>query len=134
MSDLQATLTTLTKGLIYSSEADFPVKPFLWKKADVGAEPLTPDKIKTLLQIKPNSPVETITSEAFFEPVVTIENWFGDEEKQTAAQFQKLAETLKTDLTDVAVYKIGDSKKTVVVVGKTQEGDYTGVTTKVVET
>ncbi len=134
MSDLLETLNTQTKGLIYSSEADFPVKPFLWTKAEVGAEPLTPDKVKALLKIKPNAAVETTTAEAFFEPVVTIEKWFGDEEKQTAAQFQTLVDTLKANLTETAVYRIGDAKKTVVIVGKTPEGDYAGVTTKVVET
>ena len=134
MSDLLEILKTQTKGLIYTSEADFAVKPFLWTKQEVGDEPLTPDKVKTLLKIKPSEAVETITLEAFFAPVVTIEDWFGDEEKQTAKQFQTLADNLRSNLTEISVYKIGTAKKTVVVVGKTQECDYAGVTTKVVET
>ena len=134
MSDLLETLKKLTKGLIYSSEADFAVKPFLWTKTEVEAELLTPDKVKALLKIKPNDAVEIVTLEAFFESAVALEDWFGEEEKQTAKQFQTLADTLRTNLAEIAVYKIGTAKKTVVIVGKTKDGEYAGVTTKVVET
>ena len=134
MSDLLETLKKQSKGLLYLSEADFAVKPFLWTKAEMGPEPLTPEKIKTLLKLKADAPLETVTFENFFAPAVTLEDWFGDEEKQSAAQFQTLIETLKTHLTELTVYKMGEAKKTVVVIGKTSDGDYAGVTTKVVET
>ena len=134
MSDLLETLKKQSKGLLYLSEADFAVKPFLWTKAEMGPEPLTPEKIKTLLKLKADAPLETVTFENFFAPAVTLEDWFGDEEKQSAAQFQTLVETLKTHLTELTVYKMGEAKKTVVVIGKTSDGDYAGVTTKVVET
>lgn len=134
MSDLLGTLKQQTKGLIYTSEADFAVKPFVWDKAQVGGDTLTPDNVKTLLKLASNAPVQTMTPDEFFAPAVTLEDWYGDEEKQTAQQFQTLQNTLKTSLTDIAVYKIGDAKKTVVVVGKTTDGNFAGVTTKVVET
>ena len=134
MSDLMETLKTQTKDLVYMSEADFAVKPFFWTKAEIGTEPLTPDKIKTLVKLKADAPIETVTFENFFAPATTLEDWFGDEEKQSAAQFQTLVATLKTQLTELTVHKIGEAKKTVVVIGKTCDNDYAGVTTKVVET
>ena len=86
------------------------------------------------VKIKADAPVETVTFENFFAPATTLEDWFGDEEKQSAAQFQTLVATLKTQLTELTVHKIGEAKKTVVVIGKTCDNDYAGVTTKVVET
>jgi hypothetical protein len=134
MSALLETLKQQAKSLIYTSEADFAVKPFVWDKEKTGDGTLTPEKIKTILNLAANAPVETVTYDEFFAPVVALEDWYGEEETQTAKQFQTLADTLKTSLTDITVYKIGDAKKTVVVVGKAADGTFAGVTTKVVET
>jgi hypothetical protein len=124
-----------TRGLLYMSENDFPLEPFLWPKAQIENETLTSDALLQLTRHRKGTPVEELDFEAFFEPVVAEEDWFGPEEKQAAAGFRALVTWLETHLTDLRVFKIGsEPKKEVYVVGQTAEGDFAGVITQVVET
>ena len=75
-----------------------------------------------------------ISEADFWEPVTTVEAWFGDEEKANAAQFQKLQKTLDILLTERQVFRVGQTEIDVYLLGKPKDGPRVGLKTKVVET
>ena len=122
------------KGLVYTSESDAPIQAFVWPKADFGAATLTPEAVQHYKKLSVGQKATEAKLTEFFAPMTTAQSWYGDEEKATLQQFQKLVQTLQVNLTDLHVYIYGDTKKDVYVVGKTASGDFAGVHTKVVET
>lgn len=115
-------LQQAAKGLLYPSEQDNPFKAILWSKAFVGKEALDAATVKKLVKAQTGTKVETQTLDDFFAPV------------STDAGFEGLKSALKQNLTGLQVYRIGGTDKQVYVVGKTPEGDFAGVVTRVVET
>jgi len=100
-------LRRASKGLRYTSETDAPLQAFVWKerKELTGAEETTLD--------------------SFFRAVPS----------EDKARFQKLAQVLKEQLSDIKVYKVGEeAEKEVYIVGKTKDGRWAGAKTSVVET
>lgn len=126
-------VTPLLADLLYPSESDEPIEP-----VDTYlrmAEPLTVSHIKDWLMLPPSNYVDEITEAEFWEPVVTIEEWFGDEEKAKATQFQQLKTYLETTLTDRQVFRVGQTEIDVYLLGKLKEGEpRVGLKTKVIET
>ncbi|MBD1843518.1 nuclease A inhibitor family protein [Cyanobacteria bacterium FACHB-63] len=70
----------------------------------------------------------------FFEPVVTEQDWFGDEEKETAARYRSLLSALKQNLSEIRVYRIGAVEIDVYIVGLTEAKKVVGIATQIVET
>lgn len=128
-ASLTAELKKLTQGLTYQSESDYPVKP-LFIKGD-GKRSLTATDVG---EHSGKKPVKSVAFDEFFNPATSEEDWYGPEEREKAQRFQNLVKILKDNLTDIKVYKSGKVKMDVYVVGKTADGDFAGVTTKVVET
>lgn len=124
---LTAELKQATEGLTYQSESDYPVKPFFTKGN--GRKSLKASDI-----FKNKKPVKQIDIDEFFNNVTREENWYGPDELNTTKRFQDLVKTLKENLTDIKVYKAGKVEMDVYVVGRTADGDFAGVSTKVVET
>ncbi|MEL7246133.1 MAG: nuclease A inhibitor family protein, partial [Cyanobacteria bacterium J06573_2] len=56
------------------------------------------------------------------------------EERETAKKYQALVETLKQNLDNIQVYKIGEVEIDVYIVGQLKSGDWVGLSTKAVET
>ncbi len=66
---------------------------------------------------------------------MTLDDFFRAVPSHDKAKFDKLAKVLKEQLTGVKVYKLGDEpKKDVYIVGKTEDGQWAGLKTEVVET
>ena len=122
------------KGLLYTSESDAPIQPFVWTKAEVGADTLTPDVVRHWKKLPTGQKAAETKFADFFAPMTTSQSWYGDEEKATMQKFQQLVKTLQANLTDLRVYTFGDAKQEVYVVGKTASGDFAGVHTQAVET
>lgn len=117
-------LKKLTRGLSFQSESDYPVKPFF--EAGRGRKSFEAKK-----------PSRTVDFDSFFANATADQDWYGTEEKETARRYRELVEALKENLTDIKVYKVGKAggaEFDVYVIGKTPDGDFAGVTTKVVET
>lgn len=117
-------LKKLSGGLSYQSESDFPVKPFFEKGG--GRKSFEAKK-----------PSRRLDFDSFFATATADEDWHGPEEKESARRFRELVKALQTNLSDLKVYKVGTADGAefdVYVVGKTRDGDFVGVTTKVVET
>lgn len=108
------------KGLLYSSETDAELKPFLWDAGDLDGK-----RLLKLAGAAKGTAVEETSLDSFFETVP----------KEDQAKFAKLAKAFKEQLTGVKVFKIGDeAEKQLFVVGKTSDGHWAGVQTTVVET
>lgn len=125
-------LKRATDGLMFQSESDYPVEPF--SMPAVEGKTLSGQDIIRARGLAPDSTITELKLDDFFAPVTTQQSWQGAEEKARGAAFRKLVELLKTNLSDIRVYRIGDDDAVVYVVGRTREGDYTGITTRIVET
>ncbi|MEZ0486338.1 nuclease A inhibitor family protein [Fibrella aquatica] len=126
-------VTPLLTDLLYPSESDEPLE--LVETYLRMAEPLTVSHMKDWLMLPPSNYVEEITEAEFWEPVVTVEDWFGEEEKVKTAQFQTLKTYLETTLNDRQVFRVGQTEIDVYLLGKQKEGEpRVGLKTKVIET
>lgn len=132
--ELLKTLKAQTHGLLYMSESDYPLRPFYWTSQEFGATDITPQSLLQAAKKPTDRPIAETSFDSFFSPATTPEDWHGPEEKASIAGFQQLVQTLKANLSDLKVFKIGDATKEVYVIGKTASGDFAGVSTKVVET
>lgn len=129
-ADLAERIKRAAEGLWYISETDAEIFPFTGSKAD------SVTKENLLKQIgKPlDSPVEERDFDQMFERFIKIQDWFGDEEKETAEKFAALKAVLEKNLTDLKVFKVGRIELDVYFVGLDKEGNLAGFQTKAVET
>jgi hypothetical protein len=132
---LVAELEEASRDLLYMSESDYPLTPFLWEKEKTGEEGVTPESVAALAGYPAETPVEVVDFEGFFEAAQAEEDWYEPEERLQAKGFQNLVALLQTHLADLQVYKVGgEPEREVFIVGVTETGDYAGVSTRVVET
>jgi len=123
-------------GLLFPSETDAPLEPFFWPdavKPNGENEALTAEGLATLAGVPLDTPIKTVKLESFFRPALKEEEWHNAEERAQAAKFQGLVKTLKATLTDVKVFRVGETSIDVYIVGKV-EGGFAGLRTTVVET
>jgi Nuclease A inhibitor-like protein len=114
-------LRKASKGLRYTSETEADLTPFVWEN---GGE-LTPDRLRQRAGVAARTPVEETTLDAFFRAVPS----------EDKVKFQELAHVLKDQLSDIKVYKLGEeAEKEVYIVGRTTDGRWAGLRTRVVET
>lgn len=131
-SELELLIQPLLPDLWYPSESDEPIEfVTCYLKME---EPLTVSHIKDWLMLPPAVYVEEIPEADFWAPVTEEQEWFGDEEKQRAAQFIHLKTLLETHTTGRQVFRVGDTEIDVYLLGRTAEGSRAGLKTKVVET
>lgn len=128
-ADIVDKLKQASEGLQCMSEADYPFEAFQWETLEPTTETVIQQTDHT-----PDTPVEVVPLDDFFQNATQEQDWHNDEEKETVAKFKALVETLKTNLKDVHVYRLGTVVLDVYVIGKTPSGDLAGLSTKVVET
>lgn len=119
-------------GLLYMSESDYPFEVFYWESKELL--PLTGEKLLQQTSHPQDTPVEVVGVDDFFEVATTEQDWHGEEEKQTVKRFQTLVEMLKTNLTNLQVYRLGSIEIDVYIIGQTPEGHLAGLSTKAIET
>ncbi len=124
-------LKSATDGLLMMSEAEYPFEAFLW--ANTTDFP-TPEQLLQQTKHPQNTSVEVVPFTDFFRESTTEQDWHGEEEKNLVAKFKKLVETLKINLTNLQVYRLGKIEVDVYIVGQTATGNLAGLATKVVET
>jgi hypothetical protein len=84
--------------------------------------------------LPPSVFVEESTEEAFWKPVLTEQDWYGDEEKARTAKFQQLKQVLDANLTEQQVFRAGESEVDLFLLGRLPSGERMGLKTMVVET
>ena len=120
----------LSEGLYYISETDAPILPFTGNKA----EAVTKDEILRQTQSTAGTAVEERNFAETFARLTQIQDWFGDEEKESAAKFDKLKSFLEQNLKDLKMFKIGTVQIKIYFVGLNADGNLTGIRTEAVET
>jgi hypothetical protein len=126
MTNITNILKQATDGLLMTSESEYPFEVFTWEFGQLNETTVLE---KTGLK----GTVKLVEIDDFFRNSVTAEDWHEDEEKEAVRKFQNLVNVLKTNLTDLQVYKIGNREIDVYIIGNTPDG-IAGVSTKVIET
>ena len=127
-----AELEEASRDLLFQSESDYPLKPFLWEGA--GKEALTPQKLLEQIGKPTDTPVEIEDIDDFFRVATKEQSWHGKQEQEDVRRFQQLVKLLKDNLSDIQVYRLGNVEIEVYIVGRTEKGDLMGLSTKVIET
>ena len=123
-------LINLTKGLLYTSETDAEIKPFIGEKA----VSVTQEEVLRQIKNAGQAIVAVLTSVDFFSPLTEIQDWFGEEETQIAQKFARLKEFLEQNLKYLKVFKVGEKELVIYIVGLDAENTLAGVKTQSVET
>lgn len=123
-------LKAAADGLLMMSESEYPLEAFLWETK----APATPEKVLQQTNHSPDTPVKVVGVDDFFSVATTPEDWHGEEEKETVAKFQALVQTIKANLNNPQVYRVGEIEIDAYIVGETPEGNLAGIATKVIET
>jgi hypothetical protein len=131
-SSLSEILTQAAKGLLFPSESEFPFTYFEWP--DYQGKRLYASKILKLLNYPPDTPIEKKSLDDFFKQVTEVQDWYGEEENENVRKFVHLKQVLTEQLTSIQVYRVGKIEISVYIAGKTSDGHWAGLSTKVVET
>jgi histidine triad (HIT) family protein len=127
---LLSELRSAVRGLIFMSESDAPLKPFVWKGVVIDSAAA----LLTHLEKDATIPVQEVALEKFFAPMTTPQSGDDDEAKADRVRFQALVAQLAT-LTETRVFRLGSGPEILVyVVGKTPDGSAAGVSTQLTET
>jgi hypothetical protein len=126
-----AALRNAARGLLYPSETDAPFKTFLWEGAggDISAR-----EVLRLGKQPPDAPVEESSLDDTFGELIDELEGQGEEEKEEAARYRNLLKVLREQLSGIKVFRVGQRKISVYVVGKTKDGHWAGLQTISVET
>lgn len=131
-SPILDTLGKATFGLLFPSESDAPLTPYRFPGGE-GEEP-TAASLLEAEHLPSTTPVETITLDELFDPFVEADPSASAEDLAEADRYRDLVDLLSSELTDVRVYRVGETDIDVYVLGKDPCGDWVGLKTHVVET
>ena len=123
-------LKQASKGLLFLSESDAPFEVINWP----AQGELTPAKLLQLTNHPPDAPLEVVTVDEFFAIAPQEEDWHDEEERETVKRFQHLMSVLKHNLSQLQVFRVGSINIDAYIVGVTPSGDWTGLSTKLLET
>ena len=130
MTDLIRQLQQAVDGLLFPSETDAPIRPFVWR----DHAPFSPQALLVHRGYQSTTPIQETSIDRFFRAVTTPRDWHGPEEQERVQRFTALRDLLRMKLNDVTVYKIGTGAIDVYVIGRDPTGNYLGITTHAVET
>lgn len=122
----------LLTDLLYPSESDEPIDVVTCYLKQ--PEPLIVTQIKEWLLLPPSVYVAETPEADFWEPVVTQQDWYGDEEKARTDKFGQLKEAIEHTLTVRQIFRVGDTEIDVYLLGLQENGERAGIKTKVVQT
>lgn len=122
-------LKEASTGLLMMSESDYPFEVVQWE----GAAPATQEKILQLTGSQ-DLPVEVVDLDYLFRNCAFEQEWHNELQKKDVKKFQTLVQTLKDNLSNISVYRVGQINIDAYILGETKDGDLAGVVTKLVET
>ena len=112
--EILAELKDATEGLLVMSESDYALEPIRW----AGEVAITPKYLCDISGMPENSQIEETDVDTFF---------------QSSGRFQAVADLLKTSLSGVKVYKVGRISIPVYIIGRSPEGNWLGLSTRLVQ-
>jgi hypothetical protein len=128
--ELFIALREATSGLLFMSESDYPLEVISWS----GSDQLSPEYLRRKAGLDAASLLVETDLETFFRVAAGEQEWKGEAELIVARKYQHLMRLLKENLTEIRVYRVGEIKISVSVVGRSEEGNWMGVSTQVIET
>ncbi len=123
-------LKQASKGLFFLSETDAPFEVIHWS----AQGELTPAKLLQLTNHPPDAPLKMLAVDDFFAIATQEEDWHDEEEGETVKRFQNLVSVLKQNLSQLQVFRVGNTNINAYIVGVTPGGELAGLSTKLVET
>jgi hypothetical protein len=108
-------LKTATAGLFVMSESDYPFEIIRWD----GQIAITPEYLRSIAGGPADCPIEETDLDTFFRP---------------NGMFRAVVASIKDSLSDVRVYKVGTINIPVFIVGRNPEGNWLGLSTRLVQT
>lgn len=123
-------LKIASAGLQMMSESDYPFDIVQWTDA---AEP-TDEHLRKVSHAESDAEIERQRVDHFFRVAVQEAEWKSEKELTKAKRFQRLVAVLKDNLHELRVYRIGSRDMRVLIVGKSSQGTWLGLSTRVVET
>jgi hypothetical protein len=123
----QTQLETAANGLMMMSESDFPFEYFSTNEKQIN---------NALILKLANKPAGTLIKQTTVDHLLRnmVNPASGSVNAATAKQFQTLASTLKQELTDLTVYRVGEVQVDVFITGLSLEGTVAGMRTMLIET
>ena len=128
--NLAKMISNAVRGLSYMSETDAEITLFRGKTSTE----ITKNEILAQSGSEPDAPVEEKDFASFFKRLTEIQDWYGDEEKETVRKFSQLQAVLENNLRDLTVFRIGKVELKIYVVGLDEENTLLGIKTEAVET
>jgi hypothetical protein len=111
-------LAHAAKGLVWVSDTEAPIDAFSWP-----AGPLTDAAVRQHAGVGPDTAVETMSLDEFFNAVSS----------ENKPKFDKLVAVLK-QMPGVTVYTVGgDAEKQVFIIARSFDGSWAGVKTRTVK-
>lgn len=102
-------------GLLVMSESDYPFELIQWN----GENPITSEYLCSVSERPEGTRIEETDTKRFL----------GENER-----FRKLQAVIESNLEDVKVYKVGAIDIAVYIVGRSREGQWLGVSTRLIQT
>lgn len=130
-NEITGILKQSSADLLMMSESDYPFEVVFWTGP---VDSLTTQKLLQLTNHPQDSQVEEVDLDYLFRNCAYEKEWHDEQQKQNVKKFQNLVQTLKNNLNEIKVYRIGTINIDVYILGKTPSGDLAGLSTKVVET
>jgi len=109
----------LPKACSSERETDAPFEVINWQTQGE----LTPVKLLQLTNHPPDAPVEVASVDDLFAIVTQEEDWHDEEERETVKRFQNKVSVLKQNLSQLQVYRVGNTNINAYIVGVTPSGD-----------
>lgn len=129
MTSIQDLLTEASENLYWISEADYPFEVIVWNEDNLSEQNLLEK-----FGYPADFPIKTIDIDEFFKSAVQEQDWQDEIEKAEVKQYKILVETLTENLTDLRVYKLGETEFDIYILGRTPSGEIAGLSTKAVQT
>ena len=104
MQPSQQRIQDASKGLFYMSEGDYPFEVFCLNYSSSSLV----DKLLELSSKEKGTKVDVLTLEQFLRNMTTLPPNSGPDQKHSAERFLNLQHVLKAELTDIAVYLVGE--------------------------
>jgi hypothetical protein len=124
---LASAIGNACKGLVYVSETDAPIEPFFVQNP--AGEPAA-EVLKNLI---PGECAEA-DFEEFFARLTKDQDWHTLMHRRTVKKFRTLRNLLRSNLTDLCVYRFGRVRIDILAVGRDANGNLAGIRTRAVET
>jgi hypothetical protein len=128
--ELLAALKSASAGLFVMSESDYPFEIVYLE----GKSELSPQYLREMAGSPAVATVETRSVEEFFRSTIYVPESKDGRDVPSVGDARYLYRLLTENLKEIRVYRIGKINIPVYIIGKSAEGNWVGLSTRVIET